>query len=95
MSKGHVCIWCKQHYTNNRYVCYGCLQSKKTEEADFDNAIREFEAGRSYSTPHKNSPYNDAVRALARSIPTTPKKRAAFINAMNDAYKKGSERRAD
>ena len=94
MSKGHLCLWCKQHYTNRRYVCYGCFQSNKTEEADFSNAIRGYEAGRSYSTPHKNSPYHDAVRALAKGIPTTPKKRAAFINAMTDAYKKGRERRA-
>ena len=41
MSKGHICLWCKQHYTNRRYVCYGCLQSIKTEEADFNNAIRD------------------------------------------------------
>ena len=95
MSNGHICIWCKQHRTTRRYVCEGCGRSTKTENADFDNAIRAFESSRSHSVPKAKSPYNDAVRALAKGIPTTPKKRAAFINAMTASYKKGSERRAE
>ena len=88
MGRGHICIHCNRNSTTKKYLCEGCLHSKKHNPSVFDASIRAYEAGKSFSTPKKHSPYTDAVRELARSIPTDKETRTAFIKAMTQADKK-------
>ena len=87
MNRGHICIHCNNNRTPNKYLCEGCAVSRKHNPSVFDASIRAYEAGRSFTTPKAKSPYTDAVRELARSIPTDKATRAAFIKAMTQADK--------
>tara|TARA_B110000858_G_scaffold190329_1_gene238153 strand:+ start:1119 stop:1400 length:282 start_codon:yes stop_codon:yes gene_type:complete len=91
--RGHICIHCKRNRTTKKYLCEGCLHSRKHNPSVFEASIRAYEAGRSFTTPKAHSPYTDAVRELARSIPTDRATRAAFVKAMDEAdIKKGRGR---
>lgn len=87
MRNKKLCAFCKQHWTHSRHLCYGCAQSVKREEADFDNSIRAFEADRTHSTPKSMSAYGDAIYALARSLPVSAKQKSEFVKAMKQADK--------
>lgn len=86
--RGHLCAYCKNNYTSRRYVCWGCENSKKTNAADFDASIRNYEANKAHTTPKAHSPYVDAVRDLAKSLPVSNKRKREFVKAMTDADKK-------
>ena len=92
MSKGHICIHCNNYRTTNKYLCEGCLHRRKHNPSMFDASIRAYEAGHSFSTPKAHFPYTNAVRELAKAIPTDPKTRAAFIKSMTQADKKKGRR---
>ena len=85
--KGHICVYCKRNRTTKKYLCEGCLHSRKHNPSVFDASIRAYEAGRSFTTPKKHSPYTNAVQDLARSLPVSAKQKADFVKAMTQADK--------
>ena len=90
MSRGHICIHCNKNRTTKKYLCEGCLHSRKHDPSVFDASIRAYEAGRSFTTPKAHIPYTDAVYDMARSLPISRQQKADFVKAMKQAdIKKG------
>ena len=86
---GHKCLVC-YNWTQRKQLCEVCL-SKHNHSALFENALREWEANRSWTTPMRYTPYLERVRDLVRDLPVSKKRKTEFVKVMSKAY--GEERR--